>query len=178
MVRLVVKGYSQQERLDFIEIFSPVAKLVTVNTILAIAAINQWHFTQLDVNNTFQNRDLFEEIYMDLSLGYSKQSASNSWGENKLVCKPQKSIYVLKPVLRQWFSKFSSALISYVDNIIITSSGYEGTNSLKAFLHSQFKLKDLGPLKYFLCLEIARSQKGIFFLNDTIHFNYFRTLVF
>lgn len=78
MVRLVVKGYSQQERLDFIEIFSPVAKLVTVNTILAIAAINQWHFTQLDVNNTFQNRDLFEEIYMDLSLGYSKQSASNS----------------------------------------------------------------------------------------------------
>lgn len=65
--------------MDFIEIFSPVAKLVTVNIILAIAAINQWHFTQLDVNNAFQNRDLFEEIYMDLSLGYSKQSASKQY---------------------------------------------------------------------------------------------------
>lgn len=54
------------------------------------------------------------------------------------------------------------ALLVYVDNIIITVSDLFITEKLKKFLHSQFKLKDLGPLKYFLGLDIAWSAKGLF----------------
>lgn len=54
------------------------------------------------------------------------------------------------------------ALLVYVDDIIISGSNTKIIDSLKAFLYSQFKLKDLNKLKYFLDLEIARSQKGIF----------------
>lgn len=55
------------------------------------------------------------------------------------------------------------ALLVYVNDIIITGPNIDAINSLKGFLNTQFKLKDLGRLRYFLGLEIAQSAKGIFF---------------
>lgn len=48
-----------------------------------------------------------------------------------------------------------------MDDIIITGANSTIIDQLKHFLHSKFKLKDLGSLKYFLGLELARSKKGI-----------------
>lgn len=88
---------------------------------------------------------------------------------------------------RQWYSKFSTvllahgfrqsasdhslfslsrgdsfiALLIYVDDIVIASNNNATIHDLKVFLSSEFKLKDLGTLKYFLGLEVARRSKGI-----------------
>ena len=55
------------------------------------------------------------------------------------------------------------ALLVYVDDIIITGPNSLIIDSLKSFLHSKFKLKDLGCLKYFIGLEIAKYARGIIF---------------
>ncbi|WP_338140430.1 Ty1/Copia family ribonuclease HI [Candidatus Phytoplasma australasiaticum] len=183
--RLVAKGYTQQEGLDYVETFSPVAKLVSVKILLSVAASHNWPLVQLDVNNAFLNGDLFEEVYMDLPLGY-KHKHTVKQGE-RLVCRLNKSIYGLKQASRQWFDKFSHLLLSlgfkqskadysmfvrgtgesfiallvYVDDIIITGASLVNITTLKNHLNAAFKLKDLGSLRYFLGLEIARSSKGI-----------------
>ena len=53
------------------------------------------------------------------------------------------------------------ALLVYVDDILIASNDPQSVADLKVILDKQFKLKDLGSLKYFLGLEVARSEKGI-----------------
>ncbi|XP_075080230.1 uncharacterized protein LOC142165757 [Nicotiana tabacum] len=51
--RLVAKGYSQQEGVDYQEIFSPVVKMVTVRTVHDFAASEHWYIHQMDVYNAF-----------------------------------------------------------------------------------------------------------------------------
>lgn len=171
--------------MDYGETFSPVAKAATVKLLLAVAAAKGWSLTQLDISNAFLNGDLEEEIYMTLPPGYSPKQGE-SFPPNA-VCKLKKSLYGLKQASRQWFLKFSESLLQlgfttssgdhtlftkhagnvymavlvYVDDIIIASSCDRATELLKSALQASFKLRDLGQLRYFLGLEIARSSAGI-----------------
>ena len=49
----------------------------------------------------------------------------------------------------------------YVDDVAIASNDPQVVSSFITLLNDMFKLKDLGPLKYFLGFEIARSTDGI-----------------
>ena len=146
-----------------------------------MAAVQGWYLCQLDVNNAFAflHGDLKEEVYMDLPPGFHSKGG--------LVCKLTKSLYRLKQALRQWFAKFSTtllllgstqskanyslftkknstsfiALLVYVDDILIASDNKQAVDELKVMLDQQFKLKDLGDLKFFLGLEVARTTDGI-----------------
>lgn len=71
--RLVSKGYSQKEGIDYQKTFSPVVKMVTVRTILSLAATSNWYIYQINVYNAFLQGDLYDKIYMDLTKRFSSQ---------------------------------------------------------------------------------------------------------
>ncbi|XP_021767672.1 uncharacterized protein LOC110731802 [Chenopodium quinoa] len=104
------------------------------------------------------------------------------------VCKLNKSLYGLKQAPRQWYAKLSSALINYgyrqsktdhtlfthqstkgfvailvyVDDLIVTRSNLELIVEEKKYLDTQFHMKDMGELRYFLGIEVDRTKRGIF----------------
>jgi len=54
------------------------------------------------------------------------------------------------------------ALLVYVDDIVLASNNVEACKDFKTYLHACFSIKDLGPLKYFLVIEVARGPQGLF----------------
>lgn len=109
--RLVVRRDTQVEGVDFHETFSPVVKLSTVKTLVAISIKKHWSMFQLDVNNTILHGDLDEEVFMKLPPGYSPPGFSSHFTA-PLVCKLQKFLYGLRQASRQWYAKLSYALPS------------------------------------------------------------------
>ena len=122
---------------------------------------------------------------------HSKGECSTSSSGPKVatlkVCKLVKSLYGLRQASRQWYTKLSAtitqlgfvqsqvdhslfvhskgslftALLVYVDDMIITGNDLDCVASLKSVLDQKFGIKDLGSLKYLLGLEIARNKTGI-----------------
>ncbi|GAU46782.1 hypothetical protein TSUD_351810 [Trifolium subterraneum] len=178
--RLVAKGYNQVEGLDFFDTFSPVAKITTVRTLIALASIRSWHLNQMDVNNAFLHGDLQEDVYMEVPQGVNSPKPHQ-------VCKLLKSLYGLKQASRKWYEKLTSlllkegytqassdhslftlkhgsdftALLVYVDDIILAGNSLQEFARIKLIMDNAFKIKDLGPLKYFLGIEVAHSKQGI-----------------
>jgi len=173
--------------------FAPVVKLVTVCCLLVVAAVCNWPLYQLHVNNAFLHGDLDVKVYIKIPPRFFKQ------GEHR-VYRLNKSLYRLKQASHNWFAKFSSTLLDvdysqskvdhslftsskwssfttvlvYMDDIIITSNNATLISILKKYLYSYFQIKDLGNLKYFLGVEVARSKQGIYlserkYVLDILH---------
>ncbi|MCO5597772.1 hypothetical protein L7F22_051854 [Adiantum nelumboides] len=97
--RLVTKGYAQMYGIDYEETFGPVAKMLTVRTVIAVAASKGWLLHQMDVKNAFLHGDLQEEVYMEQPQGYEDVKHPG------YVFKLKKALYGLKQAPRAWHAR-------------------------------------------------------------------------
>lgn len=178
---LVAKGFHQQEALDYTETFIPVSKPTTIRLVLSLVVHNDWEVKQLDISNAFLHGDLQEYVYMTQPLGFEDKDKPH------FVCQLHKSIYGLKHAPRAWYEKLMNALLAmnfktstadtslfvyssgsnfvvvliYVDDILITGSSSIFCNQVISKLSSSFPVKDLGPIHYFLGLQIKRNASAM-----------------
>jgi hypothetical protein len=101
-VRLVAKGYSQTQGIDYDETFAPIGKLNTMILLIALATKYHWKLHKLDVKSLFLNGELKEEVYLTQPEGFVEQ------GKEQLVCKLRKALYGLKQAPRSWYEKIDS----------------------------------------------------------------------
>ena len=68
--RLVIRGFNQNKGVDYFDTYSPMTKIATIRTLIALAAIHDLVVHQMDVKTAFLNGDLEEEIYMTQLEGF------------------------------------------------------------------------------------------------------------
>ena len=179
--RLVAKGYSQEQGLDYTEVYAPVARMDTIRTILATAAQRAWDVYQLDVKSAFLHGVLAEDVYVQQPKGYEVI------GQEDKVYKLHKALYGLKQAPRAWFSRIEEyfskegfmksqneetlflkvdrgniLIVSvYVDDLIYTGDDMKMMEDFKNSMQKEFDMSDLGKMRYFLGIEVLQTSSGI-----------------
>ena len=175
--RLVEKGFTEQEGIDYDEAFCPVFRVASIRLTVAIVAQLDLELYQMDVKTSFLNGELDEEIYMTQPMGFEVK------GQELKVCKLKRSIYGLEQSSRQWYFRFHNSIIShsfemiekdhyvylnhskksvlilslYVDNILIAGNDMDSIVATKKWLSSTFEMKDMGEVHFVLKIEIVRD---------------------
>jgi transposase InsO family protein len=176
--RLVAKGFTQVQGIDYDETFSPVARFESLRLLLALAALEDWEIHQMDVKSAFLNGLLDEEIYMEQPQGFVAP------GQSDKVCLLKKAIYGLKQASRAWNLQFNQVLLDlgfkrthsdagiyhrldaggtiiiilYVDDITILGDTITQMTSLKATLSARYEMTDLGEIDSYLGVKITRDR--------------------
>nr|XP_040258199.1 uncharacterized protein LOC109776374 [Aegilops tauschii subsp. strangulata] len=148
-------------------------------------SLSGWHFSPehaLDVSNAFLHGHLAEQVFCEQPTGFVDAAHPDH------VCLLSRSLYVLKQAPWAWYQciaaflqtlGFTSTrsdaslfvydhgvdtayLLLYIDDIILTASTAALLQRLTARLRDEFALKDLGPLHYFLGIEVVRRPDGFF----------------
>jgi hypothetical protein len=177
-VCLVAKGYVQQRGFDFEEVFAPVAWLEPVRLLLAHAVDKGWPVHHMDVKLAFLNGDLQEEVYVQQPPGFIIA------GEEDKVLHLSKALYGLHQAPRAWYAKLDASLDMlgfhrsesehavytrgtgghhlavgvYVDDLVITGGNLSELEQFKMEMMKTFQMVDLGPLRYYLGLEVTQDK--------------------
>jgi len=187
--RLVAQGYCQKYGTDYNEVFAPVIRFESIRTVVSMAVRQRLILHQVDVSSAFLNGELREELYMTQPEGFAVP------GSEDLVCKLEKSIYGLKQSARCWnecignylkqsyfvqaesdpclyttVSEGEQVIVAvYVDDIILCAKSIVKMNEIKKLLSNRFKVKDLGPLNYFLGVRVVQNTDGSIWIGQTAY---------
>ena len=178
--RIAARGFMQEEGVDYGETYSPTVRNESIRMMIAAAASGGLHMEQLDVTTTFLYADLEEEVYLEIPEGMFEEDMTGK------VLRLLKALYGLKQSPRMWNLDIDKALgefgfrrlladfcvyavydgasrvllLLFVDDMFVIGRMTNLINIAKSFLHSRFKMKDLGAATFLLGMEIRRLPGG------------------
>jgi hypothetical protein len=174
--RLVAKGYSQVEGLDFGETYAPVARLESIRILLAYATYQGFKLYQMDMKSAFLNGPIKEVVYVEQPPSFEDSEYPNH------VYKLSKALYGLKQAPRAWYECLRDFLITngfkvekadptlftkiivndlfvcqiYVDDIIFGSTNKSTCEEFSRIMIQKFEMSMMGELKYFLGFQVKQ----------------------
>ncbi|KAI3719408.1 hypothetical protein L6452_20305 [Arctium lappa] len=149
------KGYTQEQGIDYEEVFSLVARVEAIRLFLAYASYMKFKVYQMDVKSPFLYGTIDEEVYVCQPPGF----------ENPLypdrVYKLKKALYGLHQAPRAC-NKDTLLVQIYVDDIICGSTKDQMCRDFEELMHKSFKMSSMGELTFFLGLQVKQQKDGIF----------------
>ncbi|GJZ08053.1 putative ribonuclease H-like domain-containing protein [Tanacetum coccineum] len=184
--RLVAQGYTQEEGIDYDEVFAPVARIEAIRLFLAYASFKDFVVYQMDVKSAFLYGKIEEEVYVCQPPGFEDPDFPDK------VYKVEKALYGLHQAPRAWYETLSTYLLDnrfqrgkidktlfirrdkgdillvqvYVDDIIFGSTKKSLCTEFEKIMHKKFQMSSMGELTFFLGLQVKQKEDGIFISQD------------
>nr|GEX49803.1 retrovirus-related Pol polyprotein from transposon TNT 1-94 [Tanacetum cinerariifolium] len=179
--RLVVRGYHQEEVIDFKESFASVARMEAIRIFLAYVGHKSFSVFQMDVKTAFLHGSLKEDVYVCQPEGFIDADHPSH------VYKLKKALYGLKQAPRAWYDELSTFLLQnhffkgiidptlfirrfhddilvvhvYVDDSIFGSTHPRYIQLFSGLMKSRFEMSMIGEITFFLGLQVNQSPCGI-----------------
>ncbi|SYW74524.1 uncharacterized protein UHO2_01390 [Ustilago hordei] len=175
--RLVARGFTQREGIDYTEVFAPVAPIQSIRGVIAVAAVQDWEMDSIDVKQAYLNSTIHHDVYLKPPVGIEIPPGK--------VLKVVKGLYGLKQSGREWNIELDSHLrtigfhcmqsapclysrgtgdkitiiTAYVDDMLITSPSREEVDRAKREIMDKWETQDNGRIKEFLGIKIIRDRR-------------------
>nr|GEU37797.1 hypothetical protein [Tanacetum cinerariifolium] len=140
--RLVAQGYTQEEGIDYDDVFAPVARIEAIRLRLAYASFMRFIVYKMDVKSAFLYETIKEEVYVCQPSGFEDPYFSDK----------DKGDLLLVQV--------------YVDDIIFRSTKKSLCTKFEGLMHKKFQMSFMGELTFFLGLQVMQRDNGIFISQD------------
>ncbi|GJT28823.1 putative reverse transcriptase, RNA-dependent DNA polymerase [Tanacetum coccineum] len=161
--RLVAQGYTQEEGIDYDEVFAPVARIEAIRLFLAYASFKDFVVYQMDVKSSFLYGKIEEEVYVYQPLRFEDPEFPD------IVYKVEKALYGLHQAPRAWYETLSTYLLDngfqrgqidktlfikrvksdillvqvYVDDIIFRSTKKKLCIKFEKLMHKKFHMSSM-----------------------------------
>nr|GEX02240.1 putative ribonuclease H-like domain-containing protein [Tanacetum cinerariifolium] len=184
--RLVTQGHTQEEGIDYEEVFAPVARIKAIRLFLAYASFMGFMVYQMDVKSAFIYGTIEEEVYVYQPLGFEEPDHPDK------VYKVVKALYGLHQAPRAWYETLANYLLEngfqrgkidqtlfikrqkgdillvhiYVDDIIFGATNKDLCKSFEKLMKDKFQMSSIRELTFFLGLQVKKKKDGIFISQD------------
>ncbi|GKC00471.1 retrovirus-related pol polyprotein from transposon TNT 1-94, partial [Tanacetum coccineum] len=176
--RLVSQGHTQEEGIDYDEVFSHVARIEAIRLFLVYASFKDFMVYQMDVKSAFLYGKIEEEVYVCQPPGFEDPNFLDR------VYKVEKALYGLHQAPKAWYETLSTYLLDnefqrgkidktlfikrykgdillvqvYVDDIIFGSIKKELCNAFEKLMHEKFQMSSMGELTFFWGLQVQQKN--------------------
>nr|GFB14388.1 putative ribonuclease H-like domain-containing protein [Tanacetum cinerariifolium] len=184
--RLVAQRHTQEEGIDYEEVFALVAKIEAIRLFLAYTSFMGFMVYQMDVKSAFHYGTIEEEVYVCQHPGFEDPDYLDK------VYKVVKVLYGLHQALRAWYETLANYFLEngfqrgkidqtlfikkqkgdillvrvYLDDIIFRSTNKELCNAFEKLMKDKFQMSLMGELIFFLGLQVNKKDDGIFISQD------------